>query len=158
MKIKIVKKGDRNLLVCTRVDGSVEMADLGPQLPFHDIAHFLIERHLMLKHGFYGNIYHGYSVRELSSKEVIMTLNAESTIAEILTRALQAVGSGAGSADQFMAMVSDELSRYSIDYRPALDRTDVARLAVQYRELTENWKALQQSESIELDFPIENWT
>lgn len=61
MQIKILNKGNRNKLICERKDGTVEIADLGPNLPFHDIAHFIVERKLKLKKGFYGNIFYGYS-------------------------------------------------------------------------------------------------
>ncbi|WP_353718858.1 hypothetical protein [Dyadobacter sp. 676] len=74
-----------------------------------------------------------------------------------MTRALQAVGSGSGSADEFIAMVSEELDRYAIDYRIAIDNDDVINLAGQYRELIRKWETLPEGDGIELDFPIENW-
>ena len=51
MRICITRKGSRNLLHCTRVDGSVASADLGPNLPHHDLAHFVVERAFGLQDG-----------------------------------------------------------------------------------------------------------
>ncbi len=49
MDIKILNKGNRNLLICNRDNGTIEKADLGPNTPFHDLAHFIVEKHLGLK-------------------------------------------------------------------------------------------------------------
>ena len=73
MKIKLTKKGDRNQLVCTRSDGSYVSANLGQSLPYHDLAHFVIEKKLQLKHGFFGNVSNGYSILQLSEKETVQT-------------------------------------------------------------------------------------
>jgi hypothetical protein len=108
MRIRIINKGDRNQLVCERKDGTFEIADLGPKLPYHDLAHFIVERQLKLKKGFYGNIYNGYSVKQLSDKEIIKTLPLQSTVAEITARALQSLGSGSCTMDQFLTLIYEE--------------------------------------------------
>jgi hypothetical protein len=64
MNIKLIKKGSRSQLICTTKNGRVEKADLGPNIPFHDLAHFVVEQHLNLKHGFYGNIYNGFTIEQ----------------------------------------------------------------------------------------------
>jgi hypothetical protein len=56
MKIKIKKGSNRNQLICIRPDGTMIKTDLGPNVPSHDIAHYVLESTLNLQEGFYGNI------------------------------------------------------------------------------------------------------
>lgn len=65
MKISIVKKQNRNRIVCTRDNGSYATAEIGPNLPHHDLAHFVAETELELRGGFFGNIERGYSFEQL---------------------------------------------------------------------------------------------
>ena len=151
MKIRIVKKGTRNQLVCIRDNDSTEIADLGPTLPFHDIAHYVVERHLELREGFYGNIAKGYTVAQLSDKNVIRTLPTESLIAEIITRALQSVYSGAVTIEQFPELVHAEFEVWSIE-RKAPDIRTVEVMMTQYREFLQKWEMIPQGEHLELTF------
>ena len=43
MNISITNTGRRNPLACVRLDGSSEVADLGPSLAHHDLAHLVAE-------------------------------------------------------------------------------------------------------------------
>ena len=51
MRIEIAKRGRRNELRCVRSDGSCEVASLGPGLPHHDLAHFVVESRWNLRAG-----------------------------------------------------------------------------------------------------------
>jgi hypothetical protein len=59
-------------------DKSCEIASLGPGLPHHDLAHFVVERRWNLRAGFFRNIAGGYSFAQLSDKDVIKKLGAQS--------------------------------------------------------------------------------
>jgi len=152
MKIRIANKGHRNQLICEKKDGAFEIADLGPTLPFHDIAHFIVERHLKLQNGFFGNIYNGYSVKQLSDKEVIKTLSAESTVAEITTRALQALASGACTAEQFTGLVKEEFEIYSVDFSLDLDENKINKMLSDFKSILFQWEQLREGEALELEF------
>ncbi len=151
MKISITKKGDRHQLTCTRADGSRELADLGPALPNHDLAHFVFERKLGLMHGFFGRIAQGHSVAQLSQKETIKNSPAEALIAEIGARALQSLSSGACNVDQFEELVNAELSKWSL---PALTfSTDtVEGLLAEFRTLQARFRALRAGETLDLEY------
>lgn len=71
MRVTITKKERRNQLTGWRADGSGESADVGPSLPHHDLAHFVVERQVNLVHGFFGRIARGHSIAHLSEKETI---------------------------------------------------------------------------------------
>ncbi|HYM34860.1 MAG TPA: hypothetical protein VET48_05645, partial [Steroidobacteraceae bacterium] len=94
MKIAITKKQNRNRLICTRDDGTYLMSDLGPKLPYHDLAHYVVESALRLRQGFYGKIASGYTMAQLGDKEVIKRLPTEDWQAEVLARALGSLHTG----------------------------------------------------------------
>lgn len=155
MQIKILHKGNRNQLICEKRDGGVEIADLGPKLPYHDIAHFVVERQLKLAGGFYRNIYNGYSVRELSDKHIIKTLPMQSAVAEITTRALQALGSGACTVEQFTDLVNEEFELHSINFALTLDEKQIHKMLSDYMDMISQWEQLTEGESLELNLEID---
>ena len=68
MEIIITKGKDRNTLTCKRNNNTSTSYSLGPDLPNHDIAHYVVEKKFDLQKGFYGNIKSGMSIEELSDK------------------------------------------------------------------------------------------
>ena len=156
MKIRIINKGSRNQLVCERKNDIAEVADLGPALPFHDIAHFVVESQLGLRNGFYGNIYDGYTVRQLSDKEFIKTLPLQAIVAEVVTRTLQSLANGACIKSECMSIVTAEFSIHKIDYPLTLDETVIEQMLSRYEELLTQWKNVKEGEALEMVivFPI----
>ncbi|WP_367390640.1 hypothetical protein [Lewinella sp. LCG006] len=63
MIIRFTKKERRCQLTYQRQDGELLVADLGPDLSGHDLAHFVMEQALGMKEGFYGNLYRGYGLK-----------------------------------------------------------------------------------------------
>lgn len=155
MKVKFVYKGNRNQLICVRSDESVEMADLGPSLPYHDLAHFVVEKHLHLQHGFFGNIHRGMTVQALSDKEIIKTLPVESIVAEIATRALQSIWSGAVPVDQYSEVLKAEFEALGISERFIISTDDVTNMQLQYDDLISQWTELKEGEALELEFDFQ---
>ncbi|HVG15177.1 MAG TPA: hypothetical protein VM935_09455 [Chitinophagaceae bacterium] len=157
MQIRIIKKGHRNQLVCERRGKGNDVADIGPNLPFHDIAHFIVERQFKLAEGFFGNIYNGYSVKELSDKEVIKTLSKQSIISEVAARALQSFYSGACDAETFQPLMVEELSLYSLSLPFDLNPKQVNTMYLAYQDLITQWQALKEGAAMELELEIERW-
>lgn len=153
MRIRIIKKSGRNTLICTRPDGSYTKAEVGPVLPHHDLAHYVAERQLSLKNGFYGAIATGRSIEELSDKEVIKTLGAESWFAEIVTRALQSHSSGACTTEQFISLVREEMETFRLSVEYQLDEHAILQMADSFKQLLGQWNALPDGESLELVWP-----
>src|SRR5690606_2784722 len=114
MQVRITRKGARNQLACFRPDGSSAAASLGPNLPHHDLAHFVVERAFGLQDGFFGHIARGYSPSQLSAKATILSLGAAPYRAEILARALGSLSTGACTPDQFEELVNLELAGMSL--------------------------------------------
>jgi hypothetical protein len=151
MKITITRKENRNLLECTREDGSRVSAGLGPGLPHHDLAHYVIERKLQLAGGFFGKLAEGFTVAQLSDREVIRTLGREAMIAEVVTRALQSLYSGACRPEQFLDLVNAELSQWGIAAL-AIEPATIDAMLIEYRGLLVQFGALRNGQSLALDF------
>jgi hypothetical protein len=150
MQVNITKKNNRNQLTCVRPNGSIVQSNLGPKLPFHDIAHLVVENTLQLNQGFYGNILNGYSVEQLSDKQIIKTLPAQAWFAEIVTRALQSLSSGACTVQQFPSLVETELQQFSISYNANLTQQIIDKMYAEYQHLLKQWHNLVEGETLNL--------
>jgi hypothetical protein len=155
MKIVFTKKQSRGRLTCQRPDGSVTTADVGPRLPHHDLAHYVVESHWRLRLGFYGHIARGRSLAELSDKDVIATLGPEAYLAEVLTRALQALSSGACLRGQFAELVNAELRSRAIAPPAGLEADVAGKLLDRFRALLQRYEALEAGESLTLEFSLD---
>ena len=151
MRIRIIKRGSRNRLACIRSDGTSVVADLGPNLPHHDLAHMVVERAFALSDGFFGNIARGFTPQQLSDKAVIRSLGNGPYRAEVLARALGSVHTGACDAEQFEGLVNAELSPLRLKGMQIPRRT-VEALMSEYRHLISNYRALRAGESMEIIF------
>jgi hypothetical protein len=154
MRIRITRKGTRNQLACVRSDGTHVVADLGPNLPYHDLAHFVVEREFRLQHGFFGNIARGYSPAQLSDKGVILSLGAEPYRAEILARGLGALATGACESEQFEELVNAELSLLGVSSMRIPTQVREAMM-LEFKSLGDKYACLQEGESLHLEFDVE---
>jgi hypothetical protein len=153
MLIKITKKINRNILVCTRADGSYTKVEMGSQLPFHDIAHYVVDKSLSIKNGFYGLIAQGYTIEQLSDKQVIKTLGAEAWISEVLARALGSLYTGSCSLEQFIPLIQTEMKgRGEEDKIPILDEEKVLEMLAEYTALLSEWRNLPDGGAVEMIF------
>lgn len=155
MKITFTKKGGRTQLACHRSDGSAEVAMLGPQIPFHDLGHYVIEKKLSLHKGFFGYVHQGYSVNELSQKEVILSLDKEVWQAEILTRALGSLTTGACTVQQFTELVNTELEQFNWPVIDDLSEATIVEMQKEYQRLINQFKDLDDGQSMSVEFGIE---
>jgi len=152
MKITFQKGTARHRMTLRRQDGTTASADLGPNLPYHDLAHYVIERGLRIDEGFYGQIARGRSIADMSTTDAIRAMGPEALKAEILTRALQALLSGACTLESFTELANAEFAQWAI---PSLEEPGTPMLRAmleEYRALVERYRALKPDESLELEF------
>lgn len=152
MEIIITKGKTRNTLTCKRVDGSSTSENLGPDFPNHDIAHYVVEKKFNMKNGFYGNIKAGMSITQLSNKEVIKNLDSESWLAEIMTRNLQSISSGAATIEEYIDLVAWEVESYKKINLPNLVLNDVKEMKTEFDQLCEKWNLISENEQLSLTF------
>jgi len=155
MKINIKKGNNRSQLICIRPDGTMTKADMGPAVPLHDIAHFVIENTLHLADGFYGNILKGYSIEQLGDKEIIKAFGAETMFSEIATRALQSLSSGACNIAQFVSLIKNELSQFSIHYTFYILEDIIVKMLIEYQHLIGQWNSLSDGDMLQLSFTLQ---
>jgi hypothetical protein len=67
---------------------------------------------------------------------------------------LQALSSGACTMDQFLPIIKAELEKFSINYAFNLTEEIVIEMNTQYKTRLEQWKSLNESEVLELNFCI----
>ena len=146
MRIKITKEHDGHRLICTRRNGTSTQGAIGPKLPHHDLAHYVVERELHLDQGFFGLINEGYSIERLSDPEVIRTLPPQAMEAEVLTRNLQGLSNGAVAQSDFIASVEAELPRAP----KGLTDEVITRMLQTYVTLLNSWEHVEEGSALEL--------
>jgi hypothetical protein len=152
MEVLITKRERRNELTCVRTDGSQTRANLGPGLPYHDLAHYVVERYFNLRSGFFGNVASGYSLQALSDKEIIKSLGAESWVAEALAGALGALATGACTFEQFPDLVTQGLGARGIGAPEELSAAAAEKLLAEFKALVARYDALKNGETLRLRF------
>lgn len=150
MKVRFTPKNGRNRLTCLRDDGTSTSADLGPQLPGHDLAHWVVERHLSLSSGFFVNIAQGYSIQQLSDPVTIRTLGSAPLVSEILARGLGSLLTGACTLEQFPELIGMELSQMGRAVPAGVTTESTQAMLQELRELMDRFAALAPGESLEL--------
>jgi hypothetical protein len=153
MRIQFRKGASRHELRCYRADGTSTSAPTGPGLPHHDLCHYVAERALGLRGGFWGAIAGGRALSELSDREVIPTLGRETMVAEVLARALGAVKSGACPPDEMAALAGSELGEDGREIASRLSAATVEVMSAELGDLLARWQALSVGESLLLEWP-----
>jgi hypothetical protein len=139
-------------MVCRRADGTFTSADLGPNLPGHDFAHFIVERTLGLPTGFFINIANGSSIQQLSEAATIRALGSEPYVAEILARALGSLATGACKVEQFRDLVGAELDKMRLRMPAGVNAKSVTRMLEELQSMMERFRELAPGESMDLQF------
>lgn len=152
MEITITKGKNRNSLTCKRKDGSFSTINLGPNVPDHDLAHFVVEQEFNLKMGFFGNIKSGKTIQELSDPEIILSLPAETWLSEILARNLQSLASGAVKVEEFSQIIEWEAQNIKNLKTPKITLEEVIKMKTQFDNLCKQWDLIGLNEKIKLEF------
>ena len=152
MEIRIEKKGQRSRLLCIRADGSFTQSDLGPGLPYHDLAHYVSERFLGLNGGFFGQIAQGRSIVELSDKYVIPPLGPQALIAEVLARATGSMATGACLPDEFVPLVQAELTPEQQKLVSFLDNNIGKKILNEYNNIIKRYNDLPDETHLSLEW------
>ncbi len=146
MRIRITKEHGGHRLICTRRNGTSTQGPIGPQLPAHDLAHYVVERELHLTEGFFGQIAAGRSIQEMGDPAVIRTLPQQVWAAEVITRNLQGLANGAVAQSAFREAVEAELQRVT----PGLTNEAGTRMLATYTQLLNAWDQVAEGAALEL--------
>ena len=127
---------------------------MGPQIPYNDLGHYVVEKKLGLHKGFFGYVDQGYSVDELSQKEVILSLDKEVWQAEILTRALGSLTTGACRVDQFTELVNTELEQFDWPTVDELSTSAIIEMKDEYVQLITQFSDLDDGGSLSVELVL----
>ena len=154
MQVTFARRDNRTTLTCLRPDGSIERADLGPSLPYHDLAHFVAESELGLEQVFFAGLASGRSVAELSDAEVIPTLGPGAMQAKVAARGVASLATGACHTEQFEELVNSELRHLHVPELPGLSDKAAADLLHQFQALVTEFDAVADGDSLSLNFRL----
>ncbi len=149
MRIRITKGQGGNRLICTRRNGSFTQSAIGPKLPYHDLAHYAVERELNMTEGFFGQIAAGRTMEELNDTDFIRTLPPQAWDAEVLARTLQGLANGAVAQSEFKAIAETELQRVP----KGLTNEAGTRMLATYTQLLNAWEQVAEGAALELQWP-----
>jgi len=152
MEIIITKGKTRNTLTCKRKDGTLTTINLGPNIPNHDIAHYVVEKEFNLENGFYGKVKSGMTIEELSNKEIIRNLGPETWLSEIMARNLQSIGSGAAKTEEFIELINWEAQSITGIRVPSMNSTDIEKMKSEFDQLCEKWYLIPENGELKLIF------
>lgn len=151
MRIVLTKHRTYTDLTCIRADGSYTKEKLGPSFPAHDMAHYVVEKTLKMEKGFFGHIEDGYSIEDLSAKDIIVQLGFEAMLAEIVTRNLQSLASGSSNVEDFNDLIQLEMQLHEEPFDIVPEET-IKEMMQEYKSLLKKWEELSDGDSIELKF------
>ena len=152
MEIRITKGKNRNQLSCKRKDGTMTSLNLGPDIPNHDIAHYVVEKAFRLEQGFYGKLNAGMTIEELSNKENIKKFGPETWLSEIMARNLQSLGSEAANIEQFIDLIQWEVQQVDGLSVPNMNLTTIKKIKSDFEGLCNQWDALPENGVLRLIF------
>ena len=152
VRIVLTHRAGRTRMLCRRADGSFTTADLGPSLPAHDFAHFVVERAFRLPTGFFVNVAKGYTLQQLSDAATIRSLGPEPYVAEVLARALGELATGACRCEQFPERVGTELAAMGLAVPDGITSESAERMLAELETLMRRFGELEPEESMELEF------
>lgn len=152
MKIVLTHRAGRTRMLCRRADGTFTSSDVGPSLPAHDFAHFVVERTFRLGAGFFVNVAKGYSLQQLSDAATIRSLGAEPYVAEVLARAVGELATGACTCEQFPQRVGSELGAMGLAAPEGITAQSAQHMLAELETLMRRFGELDPGESMELEF------
>lgn len=144
MKILITKINNQQCkYTITRDDGSVEqiVLDLKTYL-LHDICHYVVEKHLGYKKGFWGMLAQGHSFRALLGKE--NTLTEELRFIEKIVGPIQAVYSCYFPKQD----LATHIAHLNFDVKENVLENSLAEI----KNIVKQWDELTFDRSLELDW------
>ena len=144
MKIQIKKLTPyKSQYKITRDDASVELIELDTKTFFtHDICHYVVEKNLKFRKGFWGMLAGGYRFDELFGKENKLT--EELRFIEQIVGPVQSVYMGHFKKEQLPML----LSHLDIDMRDEMITACLSEIKL----IEEDWARVEDGEILELEF------
>jgi hypothetical protein len=153
LRIEFKKGTDQHMLICTRKDGSVTWMQADRFFIIHDLTHYVVEKTLNFRHGFYGLVAGGLNITDFEDKQKFKPreMPLEAIYAENLVLLLMTEFSGGEVIREFQKTFN-EVCLQSGSPVMNIDPVTLDDLRSGISELTRHWESLPAKKSIDLNF------
>jgi len=151
MEIIFKKGNDKNSITCKRSDGSNTWMEASAFMVAHDLTHYVIERTLELKSGFYGLLELGFDIADFEKKLKITPkqLPAEAIKTELLVNLILTERNDKTELDDFNSTFNSSAGQLGI-LKEEFDRNHLNRIRNHLNELLFRWGKLPVNETLVL--------
>ncbi|HYC85672.1 MAG TPA: hypothetical protein VEB86_10640 [Chryseosolibacter sp.] len=141
------------MLVCTRADGSTTWMQTTAFFTIHDLAHYVVEKNLNFRHGFYGMVAGGVNITDFEDKQKFRPreLPLEALYAENLVVLLLTELSDSRLIEDFQKSFNDVCLQFGSPLL-MIDAALLATMRNEIRELIDHWKSLAENKTLQLNF------
>ena len=140
-----------------RDDGTLDWEFINPGLLTHDLAHYAVESILDMKHGFYGIINQGASIRDFElpkdQKGPLVhpdTIHKEALQSEHLVNLVQSEIYNTGTISDFIELVRNICNENNLDYPSKLNENNLEKIRELYSKLALEFHSMERGQELEL--------
>jgi hypothetical protein len=153
LQIEFKKGRDKDILVCTRSNGSSTWMQTDRFFTVHDLAHYVVEKTLNFKQGFYGLIESGINITDFEDKQKFKPreMPLEAAYAENLVGLLMTELSDERWTTDFQQTFNDICTQFGHP-QMEIEQSTLTLLRSELRELIDHWKSLPVQKTLLLNF------
>jgi hypothetical protein len=148
------KKGKtKDMLVCTRQDGTSTWMEMTPALTLHDLAHYVVEKELNFKHGFYGMVEGGIHIPDFEERQRLKPreMPLEAGYAEHLANLFGLEIQDNKPIDNLQQSFDVICKHFNIPLL-RLEETRIRIIRDELRELLDHWTQMPNQKTLTLSF------
>jgi hypothetical protein len=153
LRIEFKKASDRTIFICTREDETSTWMESSEFFVAHDLAHYVIEKGLSFKHGFYGLIEQGMNITDFEKKQKFnpREMPVETFYAELLVNLLMTELSDKRQMDNFQKTFNDVCLQSKLPILE-IDPDVLQNMRSELADLVTHWKSIPSKKSLNLTF------
>ena len=155
MKIKFKKGEDKDILECTRDDGSMTWCKVQPGMIYHDMLHYLLESATKTESAFYGLLKKGFDIQDFEGeradrpKELLPSNLTDDAIAiEIIAGIMQ---HDAKNRFENIEKTIEEIFVEKTVSSELLKQINIEALRKDFGDMIIRWKSLNPGELLEVN-------
>lgn len=153
MKIKFKKGEEKDILECTRDDGSMTWCKVQPGMIYHDMLHYLLESTTKIESAFFGLLKKGFDIQDFEveradrPKELLPSNLTDDAIAiEIIAGIMQ---HDAKIRFENIGETIDEIFAQKNVSSELMKQINIEILRKDFGDMIAKWKSLQDGEYLE---------
>jgi hypothetical protein len=154
MEIKFKKGNSKDVMVCTREDGSSTWTQTDRFMTVHDLTHFCVESELGMRSGFYGLLAEGLNITDFENKVKIQArdLPQESIVAELIVGLLLTERSDGQPLADFNHVLQQMVTHNHLSLSIILTDVQLKNIRSRLNDLLGRWMTLDCDQALNLNF------